>query len=61
MITEIKNGELIITHPTGVKQSRTVTDLDAEKIYLQNRTAELNDQIVGLDIDIAQLKASKEG
>ncbi|MBN2455744.1 MAG: hypothetical protein JXB29_04270 [Sedimentisphaerales bacterium] len=61
MITEFYKGKIIVTHPHGLKCICDESDMEKERTHLQQRIAELNDQIVRLDIDIAQMKASEEG
>ncbi len=58
MNIEFINGEMIVTHESGFVSRYKKTDLEEQKSRITARQVELDNSVVELDSNIAQINAS---
>lgn len=58
MIVTIKNGEMIVQHPSGHVDRYTKNDLERFRDKRQDRINKMNGEIVNYNFDIAQIENS---
>lgn len=58
MKIEYKNGEMIITHPSGHVDKYQRTDIEREKVSMQDQAAKIQDGIAALDGYISKIQTS---
>ena len=53
-----ENGQMVVTHESGIIDRYVKTDLEAVRTRVEQQRANLNDQIVELNFSIAEIEAS---
>ncbi len=58
MTIEHKNGEMIVTHPSGHVDKYSEADLISNRDQLQNQIADLNGQLIAQNLAISETQNS---
>ncbi|MBW8003852.1 MAG: hypothetical protein FVQ80_17945 [Planctomycetes bacterium] len=61
MIIEFKNGEKIITHPSGVVSVQTKADMKSLRDSVQEQLNQLNADLIAYNFDLTEITNSIGG